>query len=62
MSIEVTEDWAQYLIPLDERNLMQRGFGLVQTFEAAELIGIQFSLAPGTTGFDVWIDDIRFSM
>jgi hypothetical protein len=62
MSLEAGAEWVQYLIPFNEMNLKQLGFGTEQAFDAAELLGIQFSLAQGTMGFDVWVDDIRFVM
>lgn len=59
-NLTLTDEWALYLIPFDGF-LAQQGFGTEVDFVPAEMIGIQFSLAPGETGFDIWIDDITFS-
>jgi hypothetical protein len=60
-SVPLTDQWQQFLIPFDHAMLVQQGFGAAQVFDPAELISIQFSLAPGSTGFDVWIDDVMFA-
>ena len=57
-SVNLTSDWAEYLIKFAD--LAQLGWGQpVAKFNAAAVYACQFQVAKGTT-FDVWIDDVAF--
>lgn len=59
--VTLSDEWVPYLIPFEGTFLSQQGFGEEVPFEPAEIIGIQFALSPGQTGFDIWIDDVEFA-
>ena len=60
ITVMLTSTWTEYFIPFDEAYISQQDFGEPQTFDASELVGLQFSLLSGNAGFDIWIDEIRF--
>jgi hypothetical protein len=62
-SFFVTDEWAEYHVLWEDSSFYQVGFtpDTVVDFDAAEATGIQFKMSPETaTGFDLWLDDIRF--
>jgi hypothetical protein len=56
----VTEEWTEYFVQWADADFIQQGFGEAVEFDAAKATALQFKLINPATGFDLWVDDIRF--
>jgi hypothetical protein len=57
-TLTLTPGWRLYTVRWSE--LAQSGFGAPLPFDPRSLYSIEFSVLPGQTPFDFWIDDLAF--
>lgn len=57
IDLALTSSWKEFIVPWDD---VKQTWGTKYTFKADHVMGIQFNLATGKEGFDVWLDDLEF--